>query len=65
MFTNLNKELLYLFLYMYFIALEFSFLTSAEKLIPTTVRGQLSYAVGNARALELAWAGFRNRCFYN
>ena len=54
MFTYFNKVILYVFLCVHFIALEFSFLTSAEKLIPTTVRGQLSYAVGNARALELA-----------
>jgi hypothetical protein len=39
---------------MLFAALEFGFLTSVEKLTLATVRGQLSHAVGNARALELA-----------
>jgi hypothetical protein len=39
---------------MYYNAFEYSFLTTAEKLILVTVRGQLSYAVGNKRALGLA-----------
>ena len=36
---------------MHLYTLEFGFLTTVEKLIVDTVRGQLSYAVGNARAL--------------
>jgi hypothetical protein len=39
---------------MLFAALEFGFLTSVEKLTVGTVREQLSYAVGNARALGSA-----------
>jgi hypothetical protein len=51
---HIGKEKLPYLLCMHFTALEFGFLTPAEKLIPISVRGQLSYAVGNARALGLA-----------
>ena len=51
---------IYIFLCIYNNAFEYSFLTTAEKLIQRQFGGQLSYAVGNARALELATAGSRN-----
>lgn len=54
------QQNIYVLLYIYNNAFEYSFLTTAEKLIAKTVRGQLSYAVGNARALGLARVGSRN-----
>jgi hypothetical protein len=36
---------------MHFYAFEFGFLTISEKLTPQVVRGHLSFAAGNARAL--------------
>ena len=64
-FTIISKERLSEFLCTHHCALEFSFLTSVEKLTLATVRGQLSYAVGNARALGSACAVSRNRCSNN
>ncbi len=45
---------------MHFYAIEFGFLTIPEKLTLHVVRGQLSFAVGNTRALGSAVEGPRN-----
>ena len=45
---------------MHFSTLEFGFLTIPEKLTLRTVRGQLSFAVGNTRALGSAVEGPRH-----
>ena len=45
---------------MHFSTLEFGFLTTVEKLTLRSVRGQLSFAVGNTRALGSAVEGPRH-----
>jgi hypothetical protein len=45
---------------MHFYALEFGFLTNLEKLTLPMVRGQLTFAVGNTRALGSTQKGSRH-----
>lgn len=56
----IGKEKLSYLLCLHFYALEFGFLNIPEKLTLAMVRGQLTFAVGNTRALGSAHEGPRH-----